>query len=92
MGRFEEAWEHEIVAALAPLADRMVRRDGRLGDHELRELLGEIAGLESVPFDPASLLVTLRDLGVVWETASGVWEMGIPSFADYILRRERALR
>ena len=96
MGRFEEAWEHEIVTALAPLADRMVRRDGRLGDHELRELLGEIAGLESVLFDPASLLVTLRDLGVVWETASGVWEMGIPSFADYILRRsggtERALR
>ena len=87
MGRFEEAWEHEIVTALAPLADRMVRRDGRLGDHELRELLGEIAGLESVPFDPASLLITLRDLGVVWETASGVWEMGIPSFADYTLRR-----
>ena len=87
MGRFEEAWEHEIVTALAPLADRMVRRDGRLGDHELRELLGEIAGLESVPFDSASLLLTLRDLGVVWETASGVWEMGIPSFADYTLRR-----
>ena len=96
MGRFEEAWEHEIVTALAPLADRMVRRDGRLGDHEFRELLGEIAGLESVPFDSASLLLTLRDLGVVWETASGVWEMGIPSFADYTLRRRggtgRALR
>ena len=43
--------------------------------------------IATVPFDPSSLLVTLRDLGVVWETASGVWEMGIPSFADYILRR-----
>ena len=53
-------------------------------------LLREITAWESIPFDRSSLLITLRDLGVVWETASGVWEMGIPSFADYILRRRRS--
>ena len=35
------------------------------------------------------LLDTLRDLGVVWEASPGVWEMGIPSFADFVLRRAR---
>ena len=96
MDRFDEAREREIEEALVPLADLAARRGGRLGEKELKALLREIAARESVPFRPASLLVTLRDLGVVWETASGVWEMGIPSFADYILRRsggtERALR
>ena len=96
MDRFDEAREREIEEALVPLADLAARRGGRLGEKELKVLLREIAARESVPFRPASLLVTLRDLGVVWETASGVWEMGIPSFADYILRRSggtgRALR
>ena len=87
MDRFDEAREREIEEALVPLADLAARRGGRLGEKELKALLREIAARESVPFRPASLLVTLRDLGVVWETASGVWEMGIPSFADYILRR-----
>ena len=63
----------------------MITAMSRLRDMQDEE--EEIAARESVPFDPSSLLVTLRDLGVVWETASGVWEMGIPSFADYILRR-----
>ena len=87
MDRFDEAEEREVVEALATLAERITRRGGRLGHDELRQLLREIAGRESVPFRPSSLLITLRDLGVVWETASGVWEMGIPSFANYILRR-----
>ena len=87
MGRFDEAREREIKEALVPLADLATRRGGRLGEKELMALLREIAAWESVPFDRSSLLITLRDLGVVWETASGVWEMGIPSFADYILRR-----
>ena len=87
MDRFDEAREREIEEALVPLADLAARRGGRLGEKELKALLREIAARESVPFRPALLLVTLRDLGVVWETASGVWEMGIPSFADYILRR-----
>ena len=87
MGRFDEARERRVVPALKPLAELVIGRGGRLGDEEFEALLEEIAARESVPFDPSSLLVTLRDLGVVWETASGVWEMGIPSFADYILRR-----
>ena len=87
MGRFDEAREREIEEALVPLADLATRRGGRLGEKELKALLREVAAQESVPLRPSSLLVTLRDLGVVWETASGVWEIGIPSFTDYILRR-----
>ena len=87
MGRFDEAREHRVVHALKPLAELVVRRGGQLGDEEFEALLEEIAARESVPFDPASLLVTLRDLGVVWEVAPDVWEMGIPSFADHILGR-----
>ena len=87
MGRFDEARERRVVHALKPLAELVVRRGGQLGEEEIEALLEEIAARESVPFDPASLLVTLRDLGVVWEVAPDVWEMGIPSFADHILGR-----
>ncbi len=87
--RFDEAREREVAEALAPLADRILRRGGRLGDGELMPLLREIAARKSVPLDWVSLLARLRDLGVVWETSSAVWEMGIPSFADYLLLRTR---
>ena len=87
MDRFDEARERRVTQALRPLAQLVVRHGGRLGDEEFEALLEEIAARESVPFDPASLLVTLRDLGVVWEVAPDVWEMGIPSFADHILGR-----
>ena len=87
MDRFDEARERRVTQALRPLAQLVVRHGGRLGDEEFEALLEEIAARESVPFDPSSLLVTLRDLGVVWEVAPDVWEMGIPSFADHILRR-----
>ena len=48
----------------------MITAMSRLRDMQDEE--EEITARESVPFDPSSLLVTLRDLGVVWETASGV--------------------
>ena len=96
MDRFDEARERRVVHALKPLAELAVRRGGQLADEEFEALLEEIAERESVPLDPSSLLITLRDLGVVWEVAPDVWEMGIPSFADHILRRRdgtgRALR
>ena len=96
MDRFDEAREHRIVRALAPLADLVTRRGGQIGDGELEALLREVAARESVPLRPGLLLLTLRDLGVVWDAVPGVWEMGIPSFADHILRRRggtrRALR
>ena len=96
MDRFDEARERRVVHALKPLAELAIRRGGQLADEEFEALLEEIAERESVPLDPSSLLITLRDLGVVWEVAPDVWEMGIPSFADHILRRRggtgRALR
>ena len=41
----------------------------------------------SAPFDRVSFRNALSDLRVVWPTPPVVWEMGIPRFADYVLRR-----
>lgn len=85
--RFDEARERDVDEVLAPLAERMVRGRGRMDDGDLSALLRRMAREDAVPYNRVSLLTTLRDLGVVWETASAAWEMGIPSFADYVLRR-----
>ena len=88
-GRYDEAWQRKIASALEPLATLFVDRKGRLPQFELQERLVEIAAPDSFPLDEAALLDTLRDLGVVWEASPGVWEMGIPSFADFVLRHAR---
>ena len=85
--RFDEAREREVEEVLAPLARLAATQGGRVDDRDLSKLLLLVAQRESVLLDRGSLLTTLRDLGIVWETSSAVWEMGIPSFADYILRR-----
>ena len=85
--RFDEAREREVEEVLAPLAHLAATQGGRVDDRDLSKLLLLVAQRESVLLDRGSLLTTLRDLGIVWETSSAVWEMGIPSFADYILRR-----
>ena len=87
MGRFSEAQEREIEDVLAPLAALVSNRGGRVDDGDLRKLLLLVARKESVPYGRASLLTVLQDLGIVWETSSAVWELGIPSFADYVLGR-----
>ena len=87
--RFDEAREREVEEVLAPLAHLAATQGGRVDDRDLSKLLLLVAQRESVLLDRGSLLTTLRDLGIVWETSSAVWEMGIPSFADYILRRSR---
>ena len=84
--RFDEAREREVEEVLAPLAHLAATQGGRVDDRDLSKLLLLVAQRESVLLDRGSLLTTLRDLGIVWETSSAVWEMGIPSFADYILR------
>ena len=88
-GRYDEAWRRKITPALAPLAALFAKRGGRLDDPGLDAGLLEIAAPDSFPLDEVALLDTLRDLGVVWEASPGVWEMGIPSFADFVLRRAR---
>ena len=85
--RFDEAREREVEEVLAPLARLADTQGGRVDDRDLSKLLLLVAQRESVLLDRGSLLTTLRDLGIVWETSSAVWEMGIPSFADYILHR-----
>ena len=88
-GRYEEAWRRKIAPALEPLASLFANRKGQLPQLELLERLVEIAAPDSFPLDEVALFDTLRDLGVVWEASSGVWEMGIPSFADFVLRHAR---
>ena len=87
MGRFAEAREREIVDALAPVAAAIADHGGQIADRELRRVIATVVERGLAPHDRSSLLTTLSDLGVVWETSSDVWEMGIPSFADYVLRR-----
>ena len=88
-GRYDEARRRKITPALAPLAALFAKRGGRLDDPALDAGLLEIAAPDSFPLDEVALLDTLRDLGVVWEASPGVWELGIPSFADFVLRRAR---
>ena len=88
-GRYDEARQRRCLPALAPLGALFAKHGGRLDDPVLDAGLVEIAAPDSFPMDEAALLNTLRDLGVVWEASPGVWEMGIPSFADFVLRRAR---
>ena len=82
--RFDEACGRKIEGALIPLARHLRDRGGRLSPLEYRPLLAEIAADLSLPGDEIWLRETLSDLGVVWRTPAG-WEMGIPSFGDYLL-------
>lgn len=81
--RFDEARDRGVHRALAPLAERVAERNGRLDDAALDDVLVQAAGSGSA----ADLRHTLKDLGVLWEARPAVWEMGIPSFADHILNR-----
>lgn len=85
--RFAEARERGVHPALRPLATWMAEGNGRIGDAELDSLLEEGAAARGGLNDPGKIHITLQDLGVIWEVSSGVWEMGIPSFAEHILRR-----
>ncbi len=86
--RFAEARSRGVDHLLVPLAIRMREANGRLADREFRSLLRNAPREEPNPGSWTALLDTVTDLGVVWETPAGAWEMGIPSFADYVLRRE----
>lgn len=59
-----------LDAVLEPLATRFRERGGTVGYAELRELLEEFVERSSVPLDRIALLNTLRDLGIIWETAT----------------------
>ena len=83
--RYGEAREREIDDALGPLAALFAERGGQLTDGELQALLRNLTRREFIEGGRQQLLQTLSDLGVVWETPPAGWEMGIPSFADFLL-------
>lgn len=87
--RFAEAREQGVHAALRPLAERMTGGEGRIGDADLDRLLEEGAAIRGGLDDPGTIRISLQNLGVIWEVSSGIWEMGIPSFAEHVLQRAR---
>ena len=54
----------------------------------MKPLLRHFGAEPEIPFDDLSLRDELSDLGVLWPVRPGAWEMGIPGFADYLLRRD----
>ena len=85
--RFREAEARRVEPALAPLASLVSQHGGEITDSQLMPLLRHFGAEPEVPFGDLSLRDELSDLGVLWPVRPGVWEMGIPSFADYVLRR-----
>ena len=88
--RYAEAIGRRVEEALYPLAEALKAGRGRLPHPELRSLLRRIVADSDFAGDWVSLLTILRDLGVIWEVQPGAWEMGIPSFADHLIRRQKA--
>ncbi len=90
--RYAEAEVRGVDHLLPPLATRLVDGNGRIGHGALRDLIQreETGRPESPGWVPQRS--TLQDLGIVWEVDPGVWEMGIPSFADHILERSESGR
>lgn len=80
-GRFQEAHGRGVHHVLQPLARLVSRSGGRLAWADLDGFLADYAPAK----EEAELLQTLTDLGVLWETPPTGWEMGIPSFADFLL-------
>ena len=90
--RFHEARSHGAHRALFPLASLLADRGGALTDSELETHLERAAMERAFSGTWVELLQTLQDMGILWETSTGRWEMGIPSFAQHVLEREGAAR
>lgn len=85
-GRYREAEARRIEPVLGPLAALVSEHGGAVTDADLAPLLRRFGADDEIPFDDFSLRDELSDLGVLWEVRPRVWEMGIPGFADYLLR------
>ena len=81
--RYEEARARGVHRLLLPLAHRIVDGGGQIDDRALDGLLERSGSSDA----QARVLATLTDLGVLWQAAPGIWEMGIPSFAEHVLSR-----
>ena len=86
--RYREAESRQVAAVLRPLAALFSEHGEKLTDSQLEPVLRRFEDEASVPFDFIQLREELSDLGVIWSADDEDWEMGIPSFADYLLRRD----
>ena len=86
-GRYREAEARRVEPVLAPLASRLSEHGGTLTDSQLKPLLRRLGAEPEIPFDDLSLRDELSNLGLLWSVRTAVWEMGIPGFADYLIRR-----
>ena len=82
--RYAEARERRVHRLLLPLARLIADQGGTLSEGELDEFLDRTSSGGDA-MEPRALLGTLQELGIVWQSAVGVWEMGIPSFGRYLL-------
>ncbi len=85
--RYREAERRGVDSVLLPLASGFVENGGILGDRELEPTLRQTVERGGFPGHWTRLREELEDLGVIWETATGRWEMGIPSFAQHVIER-----
>ncbi|MCY4627149.1 MAG: ATP-binding protein [Acidobacteria bacterium] len=86
--RYREAQRRGVDGVLVSLASGFVESGGVLGDRKLEPPLQQIAERDDFPGHWTALREELEDLGLIWETSTGCWEMGIPSFAQHVLRRQ----
>lgn len=85
--RYQEAEEHRIEQCLKPLALLFDALDGHLTESRFEAFLRRVTDGDEIAFAAPALREKLSDLGVVWSEHPGVWEMGIPGFADFLVRR-----
>ena len=86
--RLREAWDAGIAPALPHLSRLFVKHGGAIGFQEFLDLIERLAADDAIELDRVALLRRLEHLGVVWQASPGRWEMGIPSFANFVLSRE----
>lgn len=87
--RYREAQRRGVDVALVALASRFVEHGAPLRDPELEPTLRVWAERDGFPEHWTRLREELEDLGVIWETSPGQWEMGVPSFARHVIERTR---
>ena len=90
--RLMEAEDRGLADTLAPLAELFAANEADVGDAALREVLEQLSRAADGQESWTSLRAELLALGILWESAPGAWEMGIPSFGTYLLDRAAPTR
>ena len=88
--RFDEASDRKVDPVLIPLARLLAERGGQLGELAFGAFRWSLTDWTLAPGTSDQIVDTLTDLGILWQDSAGRWEMGIPSFADYLLRLDAA--